>query len=125
MRFAIGLLDYLFGEKVTLEVPGEGGELRRRKVTRRWLEQVERDGKMARAAGEVIRIHHLGLNGYHLEHHEVGANLPEELVQRFRDPTTKDMYAMSFLENGEPQTHFLMRDKWEAAKATLEEQGFV
>ena len=124
MRFAVGLLDYLFGEKVGLEVPTSDGQTRRRTVTRRWLEQMKREGKMQRVDGELVRVHHLGLHGYEVEHHVIGQDISPDMAQRFRDPQTQDMYAMSFMENGEAKTCFLKRDKWEAAKATLAEKGF-
>ena len=46
MRFAVGLFDHLFGEKVSLEVPTSDGQTRRRTVTRSWLEQMEQEKKM-------------------------------------------------------------------------------
>ena len=52
MRFAVGLFDHLFGEKVSLEVPTSDGQTRRRTVTRRWLEQMKRKKKMQEVDGD-------------------------------------------------------------------------
>ena len=124
MRFAVGLLDHLFGEKVSLEVPTSDGQTRRRTVTRRWLEQMKREKKMQEIDGEVVRVHHHGLHGYSVEHWVIGQDISPDMAQRWRDPQTNEIYVMSFMEKGEKQTYFLKRDKWETMKATLAEKGF-
>jgi hypothetical protein len=125
MRFAIGLVDYVFGEKVTLEVTTSNGRTLQRTVTRRWMEQMERQGKMQDVDGELVRVHHIGLQGYEVEHRVIGQDVSEDVVKDFRDPQTHDLYAMSFMQNGEPKTYFLNKGKWEAAKAALTEEGFM
>ncbi len=42
MRFSTGLLDWLFGEKVTIDLP----DGRKRTVTKRWWAEMERQGKV-------------------------------------------------------------------------------
>lgn len=46
MKTSVGFLDALFGEKVTLEMPLPTGGVKKVKVTRKWLEQMEREGKI-------------------------------------------------------------------------------
>jgi hypothetical protein len=41
MRYSIGLLDTLFGEKITLRGPDEKGKIVKLIVTRKWLEQAQ------------------------------------------------------------------------------------
>ena len=125
MRFAVGLLDHLFGEKVSLEVPTSDGQIRRLTVTRRWLEQMKREKKMQEVDGEVVRVHHLGLHGYYAEHWVIGQNISPDMAQRWRDPQTNEIYVMSVMNKGEKQTYFLKRDKWETMKVTLAEKGLL
>ena len=109
---------------MSLEVPTSDGQIRRRTVTRRCLEQMKREKKMQKVDGEVVRVHHLGLHGYYVEHCVIGQDISPDMAQRFRDPQTNEMYAASFMEKGEKKTYFLKRDKWETMNATLAEKGF-
>ncbi len=125
MRFSTGLLDYLFGEKVTVEVPGDDGQVIRRRVTRKWLAKMEQDGKARRIEGDVVRVQHLATDGYQVEHWVVGRDVSADDVQRFRDPKTGEMYAMSMFEDGKPTTYLLSKDKWESAKSHLQQKGLL
>ena len=53
MRFSVGFFDWLFGEKVQIELPGG----RTRTVTQRWLEEMERQGKARNVSNEKVRVH--------------------------------------------------------------------
>lgn len=125
MRFSTGLFDYLFGEKVTVEAPGDGGQIIRRKVTRRWLNKMEQEGKARKVEDQVVRVHHLATHGYEVEHWVVGRDVSIADVKRFRDHVTQEMYAMSMFEDGEPKMYFLTKEKWQLAKAHLQEQGLL
>lgn len=46
MKTSIGFWDALFGEKITLEVPSPNGSVKKVEVTKKWLEQMKREGKM-------------------------------------------------------------------------------
>ncbi|WP_088226928.1 hypothetical protein [Desulfosporosinus sp. FKB] len=41
MRFSIGLLDSLFGEKIILQGPDEKGNIVKCKVSKKWLERAQ------------------------------------------------------------------------------------
>jgi len=124
MRFSTGLFDYFFGERVTVEVPNDDGKIIRRSVTRQWLEKMEAEGTI-RELGEVVRVHHLAVDGYVVEPWIVGRDVSIEDVQRFRDAVTHEMYVMSLFKNGEIVTYFLTKDKWEIFKVQLEKQGLL
>jgi len=47
MRYSIGLLDLLFGEKITLQGQDEKGTIVKCKVSKKWLEQAQRGGVIA------------------------------------------------------------------------------
>lgn len=125
MQFSTGLFDFLFGEKVTIEVPGKDGKILRRKVTRAWLERMEREGKARKTQEDVVRVHHLATHGYEVEHWVVGRDVSVDDCERFRDPDTQELYAMSMFEDGQPKMYLLNKDKWEIAKARLQQQGLL
>ncbi|AFM40122.1 hypothetical protein Desaci_1083 [Desulfosporosinus acidiphilus SJ4] len=41
MRFSLGLLDSLFGEKIVLQGPDEKGNIVKCKVSKKWLERAQ------------------------------------------------------------------------------------
>ncbi|MDQ7096436.1 hypothetical protein REC12_22835 [Desulfosporosinus sp. PR] len=41
MRFSLGLLDTLFGEKIILQGPDEKGNIVKCKVSKKWLERAQ------------------------------------------------------------------------------------
>ncbi|SPF47794.1 conserved hypothetical protein [Candidatus Desulfosporosinus infrequens] len=45
MRYSTGFSDSLFGEKITLQGLNEKGKIVKLKVTKKWLEQVQEEGK--------------------------------------------------------------------------------
>jgi hypothetical protein len=46
MKTSVGFWDALFGERGTLEIPSPDGSTKQVQVTKKWLEQMEREGKM-------------------------------------------------------------------------------
>jgi len=53
MRFSIGLLDALFGEKITLQGHDEKGKIVKCKVSKKWLEQAQGGGGIASSPEQV------------------------------------------------------------------------
>ena len=47
MRFSTGLMDSLFGEKITLQGHDEKGNVVKCKVSKKWLEQAQGGGEVA------------------------------------------------------------------------------
>lgn len=48
MDFSIGLIDRLFGERMTLEVPSADGKIVKREVTRKWFDNMVAEKKIVR-----------------------------------------------------------------------------
>ncbi|HEY8909143.1 MAG TPA: hypothetical protein VIM51_02535 [Desulfosporosinus sp.] len=53
MRYSIGLVDALFGEKITLQGHDEKGNVVTCKVSKKWLEQAQGGGKIASSPEQV------------------------------------------------------------------------
>ncbi|TGE33551.1 hypothetical protein [Desulfosporosinus sp. Sb-LF] len=47
MRFSTGLMDSLFGEKITLEGHDEKGNVVKCKVSKKWLEEAQGGGEIS------------------------------------------------------------------------------
>ena len=115
MRFSVNIWDALFGEKTTLEWPDQDGNIGKRQVTRRWLEKLKEEGTAKHISTEV-RVHML-----HLDREEellwvIGQDVDQETVDRFWDPETCALYAMTHFEAGEPQTSVMQKHLWDAWK---------
>ena len=120
MKLAVGLWDYLFGEKVTIEIPDPPNELKKRKVTKKWLERMEHEGLMNKLEN-VVRVHMLHvLSGYTTQHWVIGEDIDAETVEKFRDSESDDIYAMTHYEQGEEQTHILRKHLWEESHRKLD-----
>jgi len=70
MRFSTGILDALFGEKVELQVPRGDGTTMARKVSKRWIEAMERQGHVRQLSDDEVEAR--GLNSKEPKSHEGG-----------------------------------------------------
>lgn len=120
MRFNTGFFDSLFGEKVTLEIPGDDGRIIKRTVTKKWLEQMQRQGKMSPVSQPVVRAHVLSPSGYSVQNWVIGDDIPADTCERFRDSITGDIYVMSFFEAGTERTQVITKPLWEEARKMLD-----
>jgi len=117
MSFDTGLFDSLFGEKVTLEVPGHDGRIVRRTVTKKWLEQMQREGKVERLKRGLVTVHMLSpVTNYTVEHWSVGEQVSQEHYEKFKDPESGELYAMTTFREGQPELHLLQKRLWIEAK---------
>lgn len=122
-QFAVGFLDSLFGEKLTIELPGPNGTILKRKVTKRWFEQMEREQKIREVTESVVRAHVLSPFGYKIQHWVIGRDIDVEQCERFRDPDTGDVHVLTFFEAGEEKQTVLQKQVWEQAKARMDGVG--
>jgi hypothetical protein len=134
MRFAVDFWDWLFGEKVFLELPSG----RTRRVSKRWLEKMEKEGKARQINGEVIKVHildpyadlpsvlNLGsekIGHYRVENWVVGEHIESEVVKKFKDPETGNLYVLFTVKEGfaEPRCMVLRKSVWETAKSKMDQ----
>jgi len=144
MRTDMGFFDRLFGKKVTIQLPGPDGSVREVTVTARWVEEMERLGKMTPVAGQTVKVHILdpqaGLGGtlglsedeieefgmstavqtYRVEEWTIGERISAEQYRAFRDPGTRDVYVLLVYEAGKPTTHLVRKEIWNQARAAIE-----
>ena len=142
MKTSVGFWDALFGEKVTLELPSANGGIKKVEVTRKWMEQMEREGKMKQVSSPTVRVNILDPMGgltcdqfddptdfldalgqprdeHRVEHWTIGEQVPKEQHDKFLDPETKELYALTKYEDGKPSTYLIQKSLWEQAREAM------
>jgi len=56
MKTSVGFWDALFGERVTLEIPSPNGNTKKVAVTKKWMEKMEREGKMKPVSSPTVKV---------------------------------------------------------------------
>ena len=121
MQFSLGMWDALFGKKVTLVLPGRDGKPRPRKVTEKWLKEMERQGKAKRLDAEAVPVHILDpLTDYRFETWVVGKDVDSETVEKFRDVQSGALYVLIAYKEGKKQVVVLKKHVWESTKKTMD-----
>jgi len=119
MKFSVDVRDELFGERVEIEVLGPGGVIKS-SVTKKWLDQMQAEGRMSKVAEPLIQVHILhSLSGYRVDHWTIGKDLDTATIAKFQDASTQALYAVTYLEAGEPQTKIMSKSDWEKVKVQL------
>jgi len=135
-RFSVGLWDWLFGERVEIQL--QTGQSR--SVTKKWIEKMEQSGKMKQIDDHLIRVHILdpsaGLNHllsedtvrqghYRQEFWTIGEDISEETVSTFRDSKTDSLYILMARRDGNDDVspYILKKEIWDEAKRQMDEIG--
>jgi hypothetical protein len=116
MKFHINFWDKLFGEKITIEIPGLDGNIIKRKVSKKWLEKMEAEGQVKKIKEEIIRVHMINpVSGNYIAYWTIGKDIDEKTTNKFRDHETGDLYALTSFKNGQPKIIILKREFWKKA----------
>jgi hypothetical protein len=118
MAFAVGLSDALFGERVEVNLRAPDGSPIKRRVTTKWLEQMERQGRMSRIERDSsqVRVHMLHpSSGYSVEVWTVGTDVDAETVRQYQDEGG-DIYAITAFKDGKPRVAVIRKDLWEEGR---------
>lgn len=121
MKFSIGFWDTLFGKKIVMEIPGPNGKIIKRKVSKKWLEKMKEEGQVKEIKDKMIRVHMINpVSGTSVGYWTIGEDVDEETVNKFCDPETGDLYALTSFEKGEPKISVLKKDFWEKSKKLMD-----
>ncbi len=121
MKFSVGLIDELFGERVTLEIPGPDGRTVTRQVTEKWLAKMVAEKRMSRINQRTVSAHILDPDrGYFVETWIVGEDIDPELVEDFEDKKAHAIYVMTSYKKGKPYSKVMREDLWRQAKKMFE-----
>ena len=119
MRFDLGVLDGLFGEKLDVEIPGSDGQIIKRTVSKKWLEQMAEQGSVKEL--KKVRVHLLhSSHGYSTEERMLECDSP---FLESIDKETGDLFIVTFFRDGSPESHFLTKSQFNEARRTFDSVG--
>ena len=149
MRTDMGFFDRLFGGKATIQLPQQDGSTRTVRVSIKWLEEMERLGKISTVMSQSIKVHVLDPRGglgqelasqyalppemledlgmstaaekYRVEAWKVGVEISAGDYFKFRDQHTDALYVLLEYQAGKPNVRILPRDLWVQARHELGE----
>lgn len=113
MPFSVGILDTLFGQRLTLEIPDSQGNIVRRSVTKKWYELVRNGNKLNDTEPQVIKVHLLDMiKGYQIVHWVIDDDIDKNTALRFQDETTGELYAIFYFDTDQPKTEITNKKAW-------------
>lgn len=115
----MGLWDSFFGKKVTIQGRDENGKPFETKVSEKQFKKWEQEGLLSKT--EVVEVHVLDPKGNYTTHWQIGEDIPAEVVEKFKNPATNKLYALTVYEAGEPKTSVLQHAKWLEIKVAMGE----
>ena len=115
----MGLWGSLFGKKVTIQGHDENGKLFEREVSEKQFKEWEKDGLIS--TQEAVEVQVLDPKGSYTAHWKIGEDIPADVVEKFKNPATNKIYALTVYEAGEPKTSVLPHSKWLEIKAAMGE----
>lgn len=113
------LWDSVFGKKVTIEGRDENGKPFKTKVSEKEFKKWEQDGLLR--TFEVVEVHVLDPKGSYTTHWKIGEDIPAEVVEKYKNPATNKLYALTVYEAGKPTTSVLQHAKWLEIKVAMGE----
>jgi hypothetical protein len=142
MKTSVGFWDALFGERVTLEIPSPNGSIKKVAVTKKWMEKMEREGKMKQVSSPTVKVNILDPMGgvsfdqfedpadfmdalgepkdeHRIEYWTIGEQVPQEQYEKFLDSKTNELYAITKYEDGKPSTFLIQRTLWMQARDAM------
>ena len=142
MKTSVGFWDALFGERVTLEIPSSNGGINKVKVTKKWMNKMQCEGNMKQVSPPIIKVNILDPMGgvtfdqfddpeefvdalgeprdeHLIEYWTIGEQVPKDQYEKFLDPKSKELYAITEYEDGKPSRFLIQRNLWEQAREAM------
>lgn len=115
----MGLWGLLFGKKVTIQGHDENGKPFKTDVSEKQFKEWEKDGLIS--TQEAVEVQVLDPKGSYTAHWKIGEDIPADVVEKFKNPATNKIYALTVYEAGEPKTSVLPHSKWLEIKSAMGE----
>ena len=142
MKTSVGFFDALFGEKVTMQLPLPDGGIKKIKATKKWIEKMESEGEMTNITSSIVKVNILDpmggltpdkfedpaeffnalgepLHDHQVEYWTIGEQVPQEQYEKFLDPKTKELYAITKYDDGKPSKYLIQKNLWEQAHQAM------
>ena len=115
----MGLWDSVFGKKITIQGRDNNDKPFETKVSEKQLKKWEKDGLLSKV--QLVEVHVLDPKGSYTTQWKIGEDIPLEMVEKFKNPATNKLYALTVYEAGEPKTSVLQHAKWLEIKIAMGE----
>jgi len=116
MEFSLGFLDAIFGKRVILEFSNPEG-VRKVSVTEKWFKEMKHKGHISPIS--TVRVHVLNLTRIDVMKWVIGKDVSQEDLEKFRDTSSNDLYAITHFEDGKPVINLMKKVLWEYAALQL------
>jgi len=111
----MGLLDFLFGKKVTHKIPDKNGNIVKKTISKKMLDELVVKGKIKHV--DPVKAHVLDpIRGYYVADWVLDEDVPREDVEKFATPTG-ELYVIIAYEDGEPHTMLTKKEVWEKQRS--------
>lgn len=110
-----GWWDYLFGERITMIITDDSGKKREIKVTKRWLEKMQAEGKISESKEKYVTGHVLDPLADKMEYEIsvcVGKDIPDDVYNSLKDEETGDIYYLIVYKNGKQNWSAIKKELW-------------
>lgn len=97
MEKAVSFWDSLFGQRVNIDLAQPDGSAKKISVTRRWKEQVMTEGLVDEVTDSIVTVNIRDSDraGIQVDRWRIGVQLSKESHQKFLDPLSKELYALT------------------------------
>ena len=114
----MGLFDFLFGKKVTLEIPDQNRNIVKRKISKKMFDEMIAKGDLKCA--DTVKAHILDPNrGYYSEDWVVGEDISKEHVEKFATPSSEIYVAIAY-ESGGPNIMITTKEIWDKQRSIFD-----
>jgi len=114
----MGLLDFLFGKKVKLEIPDKNGKILKKKISKKMFDESVAQGKIKPV--DTMKAHVLDpVRGYYIAEWVVDDDVHREDVEKFSTPNG-ELYVVIAYVDGEPQTVLTKKEAWEKQRSIFD-----
>lgn len=139
MHGSMGFWDTLLGEKKTLDLPQPDGSTKRVVVTKKWWDEMVRQGKIQDVTASIVRvniieepptpgdgatadqIHEALVAEYSVrsETWQIGVHVSKDQHDKFVDPESRELYAIRRHTKAGLSTTVIRRSNWEDGRRAM------
>jgi hypothetical protein len=108
-------------EMVCVEIPNDNGVMEKRYVSKKWFDEMVGKNKIKKVDVEVIKANILHpFKGCYYEFWKIGKDISEDLVDKYKDTDTNELYIFNLFKNGEEKIMCVKKELWDQGKKQIE-----
>lgn len=125
VKFETGILDWLFGEQVVVEIPDSGRGVRRIRVSKKWMQVQAGRGALNEIRYPQVVLFDFGPAGQTQKVVVVGSEVDERVYKALVDRKTRALYSVTAFVKGEHRTTLVTKELYEQTVAAIAQQRSV